>query len=105
MIEPLLGEEWDGDPIGMNVLSTYQSWDIGGPTVLHSEWWIRTHWGRAFDALRLDDEFQGGHGLVLMRKSMKITRSELEAVDAPDQRDELRCTTTPAARPRSSCLE
>ena len=106
MIEPLLGEEWDGDRIGMNVLSTYQSWDIGGPTVLHSEWWLRTHWGRAFDVLRLDDEFQGGHGLVLMRKrDVKITRSELEAVDARDQRDSCVAPQHPAAEPRSSCLE
>ena len=88
MIGPLLGEEWNSDRIGMNVLSTYQSWDVGGPTVLHSEWWLRTHWGRAFDVLRLDDEYAGGHGLVLMRKrDVKLTRSELEAIDPRDQRE------------------
>src|SRR6266566_5940336 len=49
-------EPWVEDRIGMNVLRPGHSWDLGGPMVLHSPWWIRAHWGRAFDIvdLRLD---------------------------------------------------
>jgi hypothetical protein len=32
----------------MNVLYHQRDWEIGGPAVLMSEWWVREHWGRAF---------------------------------------------------------
>jgi len=31
------------DRVGMNVLNYGRSWDEGGPTVFHSEWWLREH--------------------------------------------------------------
>jgi SAM-dependent methyltransferase len=46
--EQLAREPWDADRIGMTVLGHGQPWTKGGPSILHSEWWIRAHWGRAF---------------------------------------------------------
>jgi SAM-dependent methyltransferase len=88
MIGPLIGEEWDADRIGMNCVRVSQSWDIGGPTVFHSEWWLRAHWGRAFDILRLDDEHEGGHGFVLLQKrDVPVTREGLLAFEEGEQRE------------------
>ena len=41
--------EWDEGRIGMTVLKKWNPWNDGGPIVFHSEWWIREHWGRAFE--------------------------------------------------------
>lgn len=49
--EPVAGEPWDGDRIGMTVLGPGRPWHAGGPMILHSPWWVRAHWGRAFDVL------------------------------------------------------
>ena len=33
----------------MLVTKTWNPLDSGGPFVFHSEWWLREHWGRAFE--------------------------------------------------------
>ena len=87
MIGPLIGEEWDAERIGMNCVRVSQSWDVGGPTVFHSEWWLRAHWGRAFDILRLDADAPG-HGFVLLRKrDVSVTREGLLAFEEGEPRE------------------
>jgi SAM-dependent methyltransferase len=87
MIGRLIGEEWDPDRIGMNSLLLGQSWDDGGPIVFHSEWWIRAHWGRAFEVVWLHDHLEG-HGLVLLRKrDVDISRADLERLDDEEPRE------------------
>jgi SAM-dependent methyltransferase len=49
--ELIADEPWDPDRIGMNVFGYGRPWHAGGPMILHSEWWLRGHWGRAFDLL------------------------------------------------------
>lgn len=93
MSESIAGEPWEESRYGMNVLRSGQSWDLGGPMVLHSPWWIRAHWGRAFETLTLKpDGFAGapgeGHGAVLMRKrQVDITPPELEAIEPGEPRE------------------
>jgi SAM-dependent methyltransferase len=78
--EVYAGEGWDEDRIGMNVLHYGQSWDLGGPTVFHSPWWLREHWGRAFEIVSLrDGRARGDHGIVLLRrKPGTVTAEELD---------------------------
>ena len=66
---------WDPDLVGMNVLRHGQDWDGGGPTVFHSDWWLRAHWGRAFEIVDIHQDQDGNgaatpgsHGYVVMRK-------------------------------------
>jgi SAM-dependent methyltransferase len=40
MYETWTGGEWDEDSIGMTVLNHGQDWELGGPTVFHSPWWL-----------------------------------------------------------------
>jgi SAM-dependent methyltransferase len=62
------------ESVGMNVLYPSALWDTGGPLILHSEWWLHAHWGRAFEivSLRLGDQGGApplfGQGVLVMRK-------------------------------------
>ncbi len=85
--EVFTGEPWDEDRVGMNVLRPDQGWDDGGPMVLMSEWWIRAHWGRAFEILA--DAPVHGQTWVLMRKrEVELTVADLER-PADDPREYL----------------
>ncbi len=50
--ELLAGEPWDEDATGMNVLRHNHPAADGAPLVMISDWWLREHWGRAFEVLR-----------------------------------------------------
>jgi SAM-dependent methyltransferase len=80
--------------IGMNVLTPSNSWDAGGPLVLHSEWWLRAHWGRAFEilVLRPGDQIhsppQYGQAVLVMRKRPgSLTPDDLERPDPDEPRE------------------
>jgi SAM-dependent methyltransferase len=93
MSEVIAGEPWHEDSFGMNVIKYGQSWDLGGPMVMHSPWWIEEHWGRAFEILSLvPDGFANkpwlDHGSVLMRKrDQAINPEELERITPGDARE------------------
>lgn len=83
--EEIAKEPWDEDRVGMMVLAPGQSWDKGGPMVFHSPWWLRQHWGRAFDLLSLTeagfahpDPDQGQGLAVLRRKEVELTPADLQ---------------------------
>lgn len=87
---------WDPDRIGMTVLNHGQDWELGGPTVFHSPWWLREHWGRAFEIVQMrEGSAPREHGLVLLRRrsDVEVTQQLLEHVDAarePREVDALR---------------
>jgi SAM-dependent methyltransferase len=94
MLEQLFEEPWDEEAIGMNVLRREQSWDLGGPFVFHSDWWLREHWGRAFEIVSSSragfatEAQTSGHGLlVLQRRPGEVTAETLRAVDHSDARE------------------
>ncbi|HEX3875256.1 MAG TPA: class I SAM-dependent methyltransferase [Solirubrobacteraceae bacterium] len=81
---------WDDARIGMLVLGPGRPWVAGGPMVLHSEWWIRAHWGRAFDVVA----FHPGQGtvfgqavVVLRRRRVSVTPAELERLEPDEPRE------------------
>ncbi len=84
----------EADRVGMNVLNYGRSWDEGGPTVFHSEWWIREHWGRAFDVISVEErgvmlgpQWNGQGVVVLGKRAVAITAEELERIDPGDPRE------------------
>lgn len=91
--EDIAREGWDDAHYGMNVLRNGQGWELGGPMVLHSPWWIEAHWGRAFEVVNLKpDGFAtdpgAGHGAVLMRKRpVDVTPADLEAIEPGEPRE------------------
>jgi SAM-dependent methyltransferase len=76
--EVYTGKPFDEEKVGMKVLHRRQGWDLGGPTVFHSEWWLREHWGRAFEFVELRPGTNPGeHGVVLLSKGEPRLRRSL----------------------------
>ena len=71
----------------------------GSRIVFHSEWWLRAHWGRAFEMIAID---QGdGRRLVSLRgRKEPISVSELERPEPGEDR-ELSAASANAAYLRS----
>lgn len=93
MSESIAGEPWDENRIGMNTLRYGQPWDLGGPMVLHSPWWIRSHWGRLFGIERIEPygfaiegptSTPSGQGVVVMRPLPFPTACSVEDLVAPE---------------------
>jgi SAM-dependent methyltransferase len=83
-------EPWVDERIGMHVISYAQSWDLGGPMVVHSPWWIRAHFQRAFEIVDLRPTGFGslpheGQGSVLMRKRAQTCTVEALRRPEPDE--------------------
>lgn len=92
-IAAVTGEPWSDERFGMNVLNEGQPWQLGGPTVIHSPWWLREHWGRAFEILDLRpagfaNDPDAGHGVVVARpRAEELCAADLEAVAGADPRE------------------
>lgn len=95
MLERVGAEGLDGDRVGMSVLHPAQTWDRGGPIVLHSPWWIEGHWGRAFEIESIHPsgfmepaDPETGHGYVLLRKkAVTLRTADLERIDPREPRE------------------
>jgi SAM-dependent methyltransferase len=85
-----LDEPWKEDRVGMNVVGAGRPWAEGGPSVFHSQWWLRAHWGRAFEIVELEPNelYPGTQGLIVMRKRpVQLTVADLERPDPEDPRE------------------
>jgi SAM-dependent methyltransferase len=91
--ERVAGRELDPDELGMAVLGLHRDLEsTSGPIVVHSPWWIRSHWGRAFEILELRPagfvEPGRGHGVVLARRrDVAPSTDDLERPDPEDPRE------------------
>ena len=84
------GRPWDDDRIGMLVLRPWHDFvgSNSGPTVFHSEWWVREHWGRGFDITEYwpwgfgaggpGEEKEGWGAVAARKRDGAITIEELE---------------------------
>ncbi|MFN8152321.1 MAG: class I SAM-dependent methyltransferase [Solirubrobacterales bacterium] len=72
-------EPWDENRVGMNVLHHNRAWEDGGPAVLISDWWLREHWGRAFEVVEIVPEFHSFSWALLRRRDVELTSEELMA--------------------------
>ena len=91
--EQLGAGRWEEDTVGMNVLYEWQDWEAGGPFVFHSDWWVRAHWGRAFEFLAVDErpvvegELSRHKWALLRKKPVELTPADLEAPEAGEPRE------------------
>jgi SAM-dependent methyltransferase len=79
--EYLAGEPWDDNRVGMNVLRHWLPWDFGGPVVLMSDWWVRAHWGRAFEIVDVAPQIQSFTWVLLRKRDLEPTTEDLERPD------------------------
>ncbi len=71
-------EPWVEDRVGMNVLHHNRDWESGGPAVLMSEWWVREHWGRAFEIVSIAPQFQNFSWAVMRKRDVELTTEDIE---------------------------
>ena len=82
--EDLTGSAWDDSRVGMTLVSA-----LDGPDrreVFHSEWWLRSHWGRAFEIVSIE-EAAGGRRIVLAKRTGEVSIDDLERPEPGDQRE------------------
>ena len=84
--EILTGTPWHEDRVGMNVLQHSKGREAGGPMVLMSDWWVREHWGRAFEILRIEPEIHKQSWAVMRKRSVELTTDDV-ALPAGDPRE------------------
>jgi SAM-dependent methyltransferase len=82
------------DIIGMNVMFPSASWDIGGPLIWHSEWWLRAHWGRLFEIVELrrgdpagPPPLFGQSAVVMRKRPGAFTLEDLERPEPDEPRE------------------
>jgi SAM-dependent methyltransferase len=98
-------EPWDDDRIGMNILRRDQEWEDGGPVVLMSDWWVRAHWGRAFQILEVAPNVHGQTWVFMRKRDLEITLSDLERpADDPREQAALRHNLRQLERDRECAL-
>jgi SAM-dependent methyltransferase len=76
--ELLAGEPWDEDRVGMNVLRHNHPASDGAPLTLISDWWLREHWGRAFDVLEIAPQIHNQSWAVLRKRDVAVSITDLE---------------------------
>ncbi len=86
--ELLAGEAWDEDATGMNVLRHNHPASDGAPLVMISDWWLREHWGRAFEVLAIKPNIHNQSWAVLRKRDVDVTVAALE-VPGEDDREYL----------------
>lgn len=84
--ELLAGEPWQEDRVGMNVLRHNHPASDGAPLTMISDWWLREHWGRAFEVLRIEPNIHNQSWALLRRRDVRLTVQQLE-VPGDDPRE------------------
>jgi hypothetical protein len=81
--EELTGAAWNDDRLGMTILSALDG--SGRRIVFHSEWWLRAHWGRAFEVVSIN----GGANrrIVLTARGRHPTPEDLRLPEPGDERE------------------
>jgi SAM-dependent methyltransferase len=98
-------EPWDEDLVGMNVLRPDREWELGGPMVLMSDWWVRAHWGRAFDFVEVRPEVHGQTWVLLRKRDVLVSVEDLERLeDDPRELRALRHNVVQVARDERRAL-
>jgi SAM-dependent methyltransferase len=76
--EVVAHEPWDEDRVGMNVVGHNHSARDGAPMTMISEWWLREHWGRAFEVLEIAPQIHNQSWAVLRKRDVALTVEDVE---------------------------
>ena len=76
--ELLAGEPWDEDRVGMNVLRHNHPAADGAPLTMISDWWLREHWGRAFEVVTIEPNVHNQSWALLRKLDVQPTLEQLE---------------------------
>jgi SAM-dependent methyltransferase len=94
--EAVLKEPYDEDRAGLTVMPETAPGYVDGPgIVFHSDWWLREHWGRAFEILEIDHPQAPSDGgepleqnfLLARKREVNLTAEELERLNPNESRE------------------
>jgi SAM-dependent methyltransferase len=77
--ELLAGEPWDEDRVGCNVLRHNHPAADGAPLTMMSDWWLRQHWGRAFDVIGIEPNVHNQSWALLRKRDVPVSVEMLQA--------------------------
>jgi hypothetical protein len=80
----LSDQPWDESRIGMTVLSAPNG--ASSSVAFHSEWWLRAHWGRAFEILAIEERADRRLA-VLHRSTVDVSTEDLERAEPGEERE------------------
>ena len=101
--EAVLKEPYDEDRAGLTVVPETAPGYVDGPgLVFHSDWWLREHWGRAFEILEIDHPEEPSDGgepleqnfLLARKRPVNLTAEELHRVDPNGRESSRACAPT-----------
>ncbi|HEY7267638.1 MAG TPA: hypothetical protein VH501_08095 [Solirubrobacterales bacterium] len=81
--DELTGAAWDENRVGMTVVSALDG--PGRRAVFHAEWWLRAHWGRAFEVVSIKEG--DGREILLTTKDAQVTADELRRPEPGEERE------------------
>ena len=55
--------------------------------VLMSDWWVRAHWGRAFDILRVEPMIHGQSWALMRKRDVELTVADVERPEEGELRE------------------
>jgi hypothetical protein len=74
---------WDESRVGMTVVSALDG--PGRRVVFHSEWWLRAHWGRAFEVVSIKEGED--REILLTTRDGPVTADDLRRPEPGDERE------------------
>lgn len=83
MWEALVREPYREDEVGMSVLHHWEGPDCW---VFHSEWWLREHWGRAFEVVHIAEPIHNFSWALLRKRDVELTADDI-ARPSDDRRE------------------
>lgn len=81
--DELTGAAWDESRVGMTVVSALDG--PGRRVVFHSEWWLRAHWGRAFEVVYIKEG--DVRQILLTTRDGSVSADELRRPEPGDDRE------------------
>ena len=86
VLRGLTGLPWDEERPGMAAFG-FANPETIWPNVFHSHWWLREHWGRAFEIVELRPGEALSQGWAVLRaREVELTPEQLEREDPDDRR-------------------
>jgi ubiquinone/menaquinone biosynthesis C-methylase UbiE len=80
-----VGLPWDEERGGMGAVG-FAHPETSLPDVFHSHWWLREHWGRAFEIVELRPGALTQGWALLRAREVELTPEQLEREDPDDRR-------------------
>jgi SAM-dependent methyltransferase len=76
--EWIMHERFDEEDIGMKVYFKNRAWDLGGPQIFHSDWWVVKNWGEILPVAAIIKEgLVNWQSIAVMQKTTSLPKEQV----------------------------